>query len=101
MNNDNTRPDFKKRLFWDYDYDRIDWQRDAAGIIERVVERGTHEEWEELILFYGKFKVVQSLKSEIRFLPDEIITDVCQFFKLQPEDLLCYIRKQSHPGHWL
>lgn len=95
------KPDLKKRLFWEYDYEHIDWQKEVVGIIERVIERGTHEEWDELVRFYGKQKVIAVLKNNIRFLPDEIIADACEYFQLKPDVLLCYTRKQLQKGHWI
>ncbi len=101
MPNNYTRPNLKKRLFWEYDFEHINWQKEASGIIERVIERGTREEWDELVKFYGKEKVMAELKSDIRFLIDEVMKDACDYFKLKPEELLCYTWKQSHPRHWL
>jgi len=96
-----TKPNLKKRLFWDYDYEHIDWQNKAAGIVERVIERGTRDEWDELVSYYSKATVLDILKNHIRFLPDEIISDACDYFKLKPDDLLCYTRKQSRKAHWI
>ena len=97
----NSRPNLHKRLFWELRYEEIDWQKEYAVIIERVIERGTEEEWKELIHFYGRGRVLRTLKSETNYLPDEIILEVCRFFKLKPTDLKCYLRKQSTPGHWI
>lgn len=101
MNSSTNTPALKKRLFWEYDYDHIDWQREAAGIIERVIERGTHEEWAELVRFYGRERVLNGLKSEIKFLPEEIIADVCGYFNLKSQDLLCSTKKQLPTRHWI
>lgn len=90
-----------KRLFWDFEYEEIDWKISAEAIVQRVIERGTHEEWEELIRFYSKEYVLSSLKNEINYLPDMVIRDVCDYFTLAPTELKCYIRKQSNPGHWI
>lgn len=100
MQADNTKPNLPARLFWEYNLERTDWQRDSLGIIERVLERGTHEEWTELVRFYGLEKVKHILKDEIRFLFDEVMEDACSFFDVKKEDLLCFKRKQTHPGHW-
>jgi len=101
MHSSENKPNFRRRLFWEYDFDHIDWQKEASGIMSRVIERGTHHEWGELVQYYGEAKVIGSLKNDIVFLPDEVITDVCEFFKLKPDDLLCYIMKQSQKGHWI
>jgi hypothetical protein len=101
MQSSENKPNLKKRLFWEYDFDHIDWQQEVSGIIARVIERGTHDEWDELVKYYKKANVIGSLKNDIVFLPDEIIEDVCQYFKLKPNDLLWYTKKQSQKRHWI
>lgn len=95
------RPNLSKELFWDWRYDEIDWQKSSRSIIERVLERGTKEEWEELIRFYSESRVIATLKNDIKFLPDYAIDEVCKYFKIHKEELACYIRKQSRKGHWI
>lgn len=93
-------PNFPKRLFWEYRFDEINWKKEADAVIDRVIERGSRVEWDELIRFYGKRKVLYTIKYKITHLPDEIIKEVCAYFKLKQDDLLCYLRKQSRRGHW-
>jgi hypothetical protein len=78
---ENTKPNLPKRLFWEFKYEDIDWHKEYAAVIERVIERGTESEWSQLINFYGKDKVINTLKDETNYLPDEIIDDVCTYFK--------------------
>ena len=52
-----NKPDLPKRLFWEFKYDEMDWQKDSGTVIERVVERGSPEEWQEMIRFYGSATV--------------------------------------------
>jgi hypothetical protein len=94
-------PKLNKRLLWEFRYSEIDWSKEYSATIERVIERGAEEEWEELIRFYGREKVVNTLKYETNYLADEIIQEVCRYFNLQPSQLKCYIRKQSLPRHWI
>ena len=95
------RPDVDLRWFWDFDVTKIDWRKSHRTIIARIIERGTSTEWQELLRFYGHDKVINALKNEIVFLPDYSIPDVCKYFNLKREDLLCYTRKQSRPGYWI
>ena len=69
------KPNFHKRLFWEFKYEAMDWRKQYAVVIERVIERGTEQEWEELIRFYGREKVVYTLQKETNYLPDEIIKE--------------------------
>jgi hypothetical protein len=54
-----------------------------------------------MIRYYGKAFVSNAIKNEIVFLADYAIEEVCVYFSLSPEELLCYRRKQSKGGHWI
>jgi hypothetical protein len=95
------KPNLYKGLFWDFNYEQINWQKSYLTVMERVMERGTDDEWQELINFYGKEKVVRALKNEIKYMPDFAIEKACKYFKLKKEELVCYKRIQSKQQHWL
>jgi antitoxin HigA-1 len=70
-------PDFSKLrriLFWDTDFDKIDWQNQQNAVIRRVFERGNEEEKNEIIRFYGadKVNVVIAEKRQSRSHPSAI-----------------------------
>lgn len=46
-------PNIRKILFWDINFDNIDWGRYKKHIIERVIERGNEQEKHEIMRFYG------------------------------------------------
>jgi addiction module HigA family antidote len=51
-----NRPDIsrlRRILFWDTDFDKIDWQRQKNAVIRRVWERGNEDEKKEIQRFYG------------------------------------------------
>ena len=96
-----SKPILHKGMFWDSRYDAIDWQGAYRSIIERVLERGTKEEYEEIIRFYGMPVIMKVLKEEIKFLPDHTIEEVSDYFKIKKEEMACYIRKQLRRGHWI
>jgi len=56
----------RKSLFWDTDIDRIDWEKQAKAVIDRVYERGDRDEKEEITRYYGKAKVEAILYGETR-----------------------------------
>lgn len=94
-------PNLDKGLFWDWRYQDIDWQNSYRSTIERVLERGTKEEWDEIIRFYGKQKIIFALTDEIKYLPDYVIDLVSSYFNIRKEDMACYQRKQLRKGHWI
>lgn len=52
---------FRKSLFWDTDFNSIDWEQQYKAIISRIFERGNEKEKNEIIRFYGKMKVQEVL----------------------------------------
>ena len=46
-------PNVRRCLFWDTDFDKIDWGKYKECIINRVLERGNQEEIAEIARFYG------------------------------------------------
>lgn len=63
-NKEQPTPNLKiitKGLFWDIDFQKMDWIKYADFAIQRTFERGTLTEKKEMILFYGKEKVKKSL----------------------------------------
>lgn len=45
-------PNIRKSLFWDVDFDRINWGKYKDAVVKRVVERGSDEEIEEIRKYY-------------------------------------------------
>ena len=46
-------PNVRRILFWDTDFDKIDWGCYRKSVIQRIFERGDESEKEEIIRFYG------------------------------------------------
>ncbi|HEX3934812.1 MAG TPA: hypothetical protein VHW43_09045 [Puia sp.] len=98
---DQPQPNLRRSLFWDVRFDKLDWQVCSEYVIERVLDMGSDADLAELVRYYGRRKVLHILKKRPIFLMDRSIQRACTFFKLKPEELRCYTRKQSRPGHWL
>ena len=60
-------PDFSKIprfLFWDTNFDEIDWKNKYVAVIKRVFERGDEEAKIEIEKFYGKELIISVLNSK-------------------------------------
>ncbi|QNN43094.1 helix-turn-helix transcriptional regulator [Pedobacter roseus] len=56
----NDKPDLsiiRQILFWDTEFEKINWQKQYQAVIKRVMERGNDDEKDEIIRYYGKDKV--------------------------------------------
>lgn len=45
-------PHVRKALFWDVDFNRINWAKYKKAVMQRILERGSKEEIEEIKRFY-------------------------------------------------
>lgn len=61
---------FRKALFWDTNFERIDWIKNKRAVIQRVLERGNKKEIGEIINFYGRETIKEEIKAiKSSFLP--------------------------------
>ncbi|HEY4800325.1 MAG TPA: hypothetical protein VII99_14690 [Bacteroidia bacterium] len=58
----NLRPDISGTLLWEYDLTVFNWDKSYKIVIERVLERGNLPEWKEIVLFYGKEKILETIE---------------------------------------
>lgn len=58
-------PAIRRMLFWDTDFDKIQWGRNRDYVIERVMERGDEAEKQEIARFYGMDRAALD-----RYMPD-------------------------------
>lgn len=101
-NSDAIVPDFHPKFFWEYKYEKIDWEEAYKMVIERIVERGEQKEVDELVRFYGYGRVIKALKEEIYFMPDFGIANAIKFFpELTREQMYCYINRKDKPYYWI
>lgn len=61
-------PHIRRILFWDTDFDHINWGRNRDFIISRILERGNTEEQAEIARFYGlQISDLEKFRSKHRF----------------------------------
>lgn len=59
-----NRPDtskFRPILFWDTSLDKIDFKEHRRYVVNRVFERGTEDEIQEIIRFYGREAILDCI----------------------------------------
>ena len=86
-------------LFWDTTLSNIDFETHSAYIIERIVTYGNFTEWKELLSFYGKEKVIMTVKN-LRSMDDKTFHFLGTYFNIPKEEFRCFAEKQSTPKHF-
>jgi hypothetical protein len=88
-----------KTLFWDIDPFSLDARQNASFIIERVLSRGSWEEFKKILAHYGKEKVA-AYATQLRYM-DKIVLSFCvNYFDIPKEKFRCFSQRQLHPTHW-
>ncbi|MBI2967888.1 MAG: hypothetical protein HYY40_08755 [Bacteroidetes bacterium] len=86
-----------RHLFWDVDYDKLDWEKYASWVIVRVFERGDVDDIRQCRRHYGDEKIKKALLNakDISgrgiYLAAAVIDEPIQNFR-------CYKFRQLNPG---
>ncbi len=89
----------RKSLFWEYDFEKIDWQQMRNLVVQRVIERGRMDDFYAMLNLYGPEGVKQAIK-QLPFLNEKDLSFVCNIFEIQKEQLKCYTNKPLKNQHW-
>jgi hypothetical protein len=100
MNNSLPRPVFDKRIFWDVNFEALDYDKKACFIIERVFERGDVEDIRQCRRYYGD-ETISGVLTKAKWLSLATICLACALFKNQLTDYRCYNIAQLNPRHWM
>ncbi len=93
------KPILTKQAFWDVDMNNIDYEKHARYVVEKVIEKGTENDFLNTVRFYG-FDKVKNLALQALWLSDISINFCCTLFKVKPTDFKCYEKKQLNLQHW-
>lgn len=90
------KPIFEKRIFWDVNFEELDYDAKANFVIERVFERGDVEDIRQCRRYYGDEKVTATLLAA-KFLPEHRIHLASAVVDEPLNKFRCYILRQSSP----
>lgn len=90
---------FSTNLFWDVAANELDVDKHKRFIIQRVIEFGTLEDWQQIKACYGIETIGAEMK-EVRNLNDVSLSFICLACNLKKEDFRCYTSKPSISQHW-
>ena len=91
------KPQFNRRIFWDVNFDKLDYDRYANFVIERVFDRGDVDDIRQCRRYYGDEKVTEALLNA-RFLMYKTIYLASAVINKPIEEFRCYKLRQLNPG---
>ena len=86
-------------LFWEIEFSELDYEKNARQIIERVLSRGSLNDWFEIKSFYG----IERLKTEILRIRslDKVTLNFCsKYFDVPKNQFKCYNIPPSYHQLW-
>jgi hypothetical protein len=92
-----SKPQFNRRIFWDTDFDNLDYDLYANSVIERVFDRGDVEDIRQCRRYYGDGKVAEALINA-KFLMEHRMDLAAAVINKPLEDFRCYKLRQLNPG---
>ena len=95
-----NHPELNKRIFWDVNFETLDYDKKAAFVIERVFERGDVPDVRACRRFYGDDKIRYVL-TNAKWLSLTTIYLACACLDNELTDYKCYNTAQLNPGHWI
>lgn len=91
------KPVFHRRIFWDVDFDKLDYDKKANFIIERVFERGDVPDIRNCRRYYGD-DIVREALLNAKFLSETTMYLASAVIKRPITDFRCYTLRQSNPA---
>ena len=92
-----VKPIFEKRIFWDINFETLDYDAKANFVIERVFDRGDVQDIRHCRRYYGDKKVTEVLLNA-KFLRASRIYLASAIINKPLTDFKCYILRQSNPA---
>lgn len=94
------KPRLNKRIFWDTDFSKIDYDKSYQSVIERVFERGDVSDIREIRRYYGD-EVIKNSLTKAKWLRYDIFVFSKNLFDLKNEDFRCFNSRQLSEIPWL
>lgn len=99
---DKVLPKIHPKFFWDTNFSLLDWETGYIPIISRIIERGGQNEIDEIIKYYGRQEVVNTIRNKIHFLANYAIDRAIEFFpELKKEEMNCYLNRKDKSYGWI
>lgn len=91
------KPVFNKRIFWDVNFEALDYDKKSSFVIERVFERGDVDDIRQCRRYYGDERVTVVLLNT-KYLPERRLHLAAAVIDRPITEFRCYTLRQLTPG---
>lgn len=88
-----------KELFWDTDYNKIDWDKSYHWVICRVLEYGKLEDWKAMRKYYGDEKIIEAAVNA-SYLSKKSTHFISNLFNVPLTEFRVYHIMKDKPDAW-
>lgn len=86
-------------LFWDVNRDEVDDEKHRRFIMQRVLERGTIDDW-RLTKKHYSLPLIVAEAQQMRSLEPRALAFIACLGRVDESSFRCSALKQSHQKHW-
>ena|ERR1700733_14515392 len=86
-------------LFWDVNLSELDIEKHSGQIIEKVLTRGSINDWHLIREYYGLKRIAEESK-KLRYLDELTLNFISRLLNIPKQEFKCYTMMQSQPGPW-
>jgi hypothetical protein len=97
MSSSKHKPVFNKRIFWDVNFEALDYDKKSSFVIERVFERGDVDDIRQCRRYYGDEKITVALLNA-KYLPERRLHLAAAVIDRPITEFRCYTLRQLNPG---
>jgi hypothetical protein len=97
MSSSTNKPVFNKRIFWDVNFEALDYDKRSSYVIERVFERGDVDDIRQCRRYYGDEQVTVVLLNA-KYLPERRLHLAAAVIDRPITEFRCYTLRQLTPG---
>jgi hypothetical protein len=57
-----AKPNIRPHLLWEYNLETFNWKKSYKIVIERVIQRGTMEDWRGMMTYYTLDQILETVE---------------------------------------
>lgn len=96
MSHEKPKPIFHKRIFWDVDFENLNYDKRQRFVIERVFERGDVDDIRQCRRYFGD-EIISEILLSAKYLPLRKIYLAAAIIDQPISNFLCYKNRLSNP----